>query len=45
MERKLKVAITGANGRIGTVLRNAFASKYDLILFVYDPPGLFFIFN
>jgi len=37
MANKLRVGITGANGRIGTILRKNLVD-YDLKLFIYDPP-------
>jgi dihydrodipicolinate reductase len=38
--KKLKIGITGSNGRIGTVLRTAFSKvpEYHVRYFTYDPP-------
>lgn len=36
--KKLKVGITGANGRIGTVLRKNLQDRYELKLFAFNPP-------
>jgi aspartate-semialdehyde dehydrogenase len=36
--QKKKVGITGANGRVGSVLVNGLKDHYDLKLFTYTPP-------